>query len=97
VKRWSRAEILIPLLWFMAAVGSLITSLYSLRHNDMDGLNYLFQIPLALPWPLLMPGVGLLLTDAQIAIAFFLMAVMNAALLCIFLRRHRLKLSAGNS
>jgi hypothetical protein len=44
--------------WSLAVAGALQTTLQSLRTEDFDGLNNMFQIPFALPWFLLpLPAV----------------------------------------
>jgi hypothetical protein len=44
--------------WSLAVAGALQTTLQSLRAEDFDGLNNMFQIPFALPWFLLpLPAV----------------------------------------
>lgn len=39
--------------WLGCVAGALAVTLRSLATDDNDGLNYLFQIPFALPWALL--------------------------------------------
>lgn len=43
--------------WAFLVAGALVSTLTSLREADVDGLNNILQIPLALPWSLLpLPG-----------------------------------------
>lgn len=42
-------------IWMAAVTFALASTLGSLRTDDFDGLNNLWQIPLALPWFLLTP------------------------------------------
>lgn len=74
-----------PVLWALATIGALLITLASLEQDDYDGLNNIFQIPLALPW-FLLPTAALLnhLQDAWVA---FGEGLLNAVLLHVWLRR----------
>ena len=55
--RWPvRPEIAIPVAWAAATVAALLVTLPSLKHDNFDGLNNIYQIPLALPWFLIPIG-----------------------------------------
>lgn len=72
---------------YLALVGiALVFTLRSLAVDDFDGLNNLFQLPLALPW-VIAPLGG---TDhVQNAYIFAGFGALNAVLLYLWLRRVR--------
>ena len=74
-------------LWSVGVALALAATLSSLRSSGYDGLNNMFQIPLALPW-LFIPigGSGSHEADAWIAAA---MGWLNAVLILLFLPEYR--------
>lgn len=86
--RWPvRLEIAIPVAWASATVAALLVTLSSLNHDDFDGLNNIYQIPLALPWFLLPTAAVLSHTqDAWVAAGE---GLLNALLVHFWLRRQR--------
>jgi hypothetical protein len=70
-------------IWSLLVGGALVATLYSLRTEDFDGLNNLFQIPFALPWFLVpIGGIWSHETDAWIAAG---MGWFNGLLILMFL------------
>ena len=74
----------LALAWAALVVGGLVTTLESLRTDDFDGLNNMLQIPLALPWFLVVPSVGSHTADAWIAAG---LGMVNAVLLFVLVSR----------
>ncbi|MCZ7525160.1 MAG: hypothetical protein M5U14_01450 [Acidimicrobiia bacterium] len=83
-----RAEVVIPLLWLAATAGALLVTLSSLAQDDFDGLNNIFQLPLAFPWVLLPIGTSNHHLNAWIDAG---LGVVNAVLLHFWLRRRRIE------
>ena len=52
--------------WAALVVAALVVTLHSLATHDFDGLNNAYQIPLALPWWLVIPYPGSHLRDAWV-------------------------------
>jgi hypothetical protein len=58
--RWLRGHlaVIVATVWVLCVVGALVVTLRSFEHSDFDGLNNMFQIPLAVPWfflPVILP------------------------------------------
>ncbi len=71
-------------IWAVLVVGALVTTLQSLRTDDFDGLNNMLQIPLALPWFLIVPSVGSHVADAWIVAG---LGMVNAVLLYVLVSK----------
>jgi hypothetical protein len=69
--------------YLVLVVAAVVATLVSLATEDFDGLNNLFQLPLAFPWVLLPVGVTPII-DAWVLGG---MGALNAALLFFWLRR----------
>ena len=85
----------VALVWTALVAAALLVTLDSLRTDDFDGLNFIFQIPFALPWLLIPIGIGFPIggigsheTDAWIFAGF---GWLNGFLLLLFLE-HWLRL-----
>lgn len=50
-----RAAVVAYVVWSLLVAAALLATLASLRTDDFDGLNNLLQLPLALPWLIVMP------------------------------------------
>lgn len=66
--------------WVVLVVGALVATLQSLGTDDFDGLNNMLQIPLALPWFIIVPSVGSHVADAWIVAG---LGMLNAVLLFV--------------
>ena len=75
-----KLPVVVALVWTALVVGALVSTLQSLRTEDFDGLNNLLQIPLALPWFLIMPAVGSNVVDAWVVAG---LGMVNGAFLVI--------------
>jgi hypothetical protein len=69
------------LVWIVLVVLGLGSTLYSLRHDDFDGLNNFLQIPFALPWMLIPIGTSDHVRNAWIVAGF---GLLNGGLLFHF-------------
>ncbi len=83
----------LALAWAALVVGALVATLQSLRTDDFDGLNNLLQIPLALPWFLVVPSVGSHVADAWIAAG---LGMVNAVLLFVLVSKGQRRRLAGS-
>jgi hypothetical protein len=87
-ERAGRAEIAVPALWALGTVAGLVTTLWSLRNDDFDGLNNILQLPFAFPWVLLPTAIWT--SHYQDAWVLAGEGLLNAVLLHRWLRRRRL-------
>ena len=74
----------------LVAIALVVVTLRSLDKDDFDGLNNLFQLPLALPWSITPRGTDHV-QNAYIDAGF---GALNATLLYLWLRRVRRRRSA---
>jgi hypothetical protein len=91
--RVTRRSGLVAVTWAALVAVALLYTLDNLSKHDFDGLNNMFQIPLALPWFLIpIGGMWSDQTDAWIAAA---MGWVNAVIILLFadvwLDSHRAK------
>lgn len=85
-----RKSAVVAMVYFAAVVAALISALITLsRDADGSGLQYMFQLPLALPWALVPIGI---FVDNQYFTAYWYagLGVLNAVLLYHFLERRRM-------
>lgn len=75
-------------------VVALVVTLRSLSNNDFDGLNNMLQIPLALPWWLIVPALANYTADAFVTAG---LGLLNSGLLYMLLRRVVATRSASQS
>lgn len=85
-RRLTQKEVVLPAAWATATVLALVATLASLRRDDFDGLNNIYQLPLAFPWIILPVGTKNHEFNAYVMAA---MGLANAVLLAVWLRRRR--------
>ena len=85
IAAWCGARIagLLAIGYALAVLGALLSTLHSLSTQDYDGLNNILQIPLGLPWVILVPSFDDTRVDAFV---FASLGWLNAALLYLLLR-----------
>lgn len=85
-RRLTQADIVVPVAWAAATAAALVFTLASLRKDDFDGLNNIYQLPLAFPWVILPVGTANHELNAWVMAG---MGLANALVLHLWLRRRR--------
>ena len=80
----SRIAAVVAMVWLVFVAVGLVTTLKSLRHDDFDGLNNMLQVPLALPWWLVVPSLWGHTVDAWVTAG---LGTVNAGLIYILVSR----------
>ena len=91
--RGGRLHLVLAFGWAVLVVGALAATLQSLGTDDFDGLNNMLQIPLALPWFLVVPSVGNNVADAWIVAG---LGLLNAVLLFLLVSKGRKRKLSGS-
>ncbi len=87
-----RMPLVVAMLYALLVAMALAVTLQSLASEDFDGLNNMLQIPLALPWWVVVPAPSSHTADAWVTAG---LGWVNAGVLYVVLRR-LLRRRAGN-
>lgn len=85
-RRVTQADVVVPVAWAAGTAAALMFTLASLRKDDFDGLNNIYQLPLAFPWVILPVGTANHELNAWVMAG---MGLANAVVLHFWLRRRR--------
>jgi hypothetical protein len=79
-----RLSLVVAAAYAVLVVVALVVTLRSLSGDDFDGLNSMLQVPLALPWWIIVPAPWSHTTDAWLTAG---LGLMNAVFVYLLLRR----------